>query len=171
MVIPVTDAEAIIDAYRHHNRAPLQIALDLRISFYRVCEVLGLRESAGYIYKRTGRNSKPCKLCNQVKRDEVLRLIRAGVSNNEIARQMHVGHSTVTTMRQSLAEDGLCELPTYRYHPVVQMDMEGNVIAQYPSVQAAIDNSGVPKSSIQKALRGEYKSAGGCLWRYDKEAK
>lgn len=171
MVILVTDAKAIVDAYKHHNRAPLQIALDLRISFYRVCEVLDLRESAGYIYKRTGRNSKPCRMGNQAKRDEILRLIRAGVSNNEIAKQLHIGHAAVTEMRQGLADEGLCTPANYRYHPVVQMDMQSNVIAQYPSVQSAIDNSGVPKSSIQKALRGEYKSAGGCLWKYAEEGK
>lgn len=53
-----------------------------------------------------------------------------------------------------------------RRKKVIQMDMEGNVIADFKSVSEASRSTGANKSSIAKCCRGEYKSASGFIWKY-----
>tara|TARA_R110002072_G_scaffold7503_2_gene40974 strand:+ start:769053 stop:769706 length:654 start_codon:yes stop_codon:yes gene_type:complete len=49
---------------------------------------------------------------------------------------------------------------------VVQMDLDGNIIAEFKSVAEAANPSGANKSSIAKCCRNEYKSASGFKWKY-----
>lgn len=53
-----------------------------------------------------------------------------------------------------------------RKKEVLQMDMEGNVIAEFKSVAEASRSTGANKSSIAKCCRGGYKSAAGFTWKY-----
>lgn len=58
--------------------------------------------------------------------------------------------------------------------PVVQMDLDGNYIAIYPSITKAMKETGIDKTHISCACSGLYgrKTAGGYKWRYaDKEEK
>ena len=50
---------------------------------------------------------------------------------------------------------------------VIQMDMEGNVIAEFKSVAEASRSTGANKSSIAKCCRKVNKSASGFSWKYN----
>ena len=49
---------------------------------------------------------------------------------------------------------------------VVQMDLDGNIIAEFKSVTEAANLTGANKSSIAKCCRNKYKSAFGFKWKY-----
>ncbi|MDC7994039.1 NUMOD1 domain-containing DNA-binding protein [Altibacter sp. HG106] len=53
-----------------------------------------------------------------------------------------------------------------RRKEVIQMDVEGNMIAEYKSVAEASQSTGANRSSIAKCCRGKYKSASGFIWKY-----
>ena len=59
-------------------------------------------------------------------------------------------------------------VPNYdaRRKEVIQMDMEGNIVAVYKSVAEASESTGANRSSIAKCCRDEYKSASGFRWKY-----
>ena len=47
------------------------------------------------------------------------------------------------------------------------MDLEGRTLYEYKSVAEASSKTGVNSSSIAKACRREYKTAGGFIWKYE----
>ena len=53
----------------------------------------------------------------------------------------------------------------HRKKAILQLDKEGNIINEYPSVREAAQQLDIPETSISKALHGEYKSAGGYKWK------
>lgn len=53
-----------------------------------------------------------------------------------------------------------------RKKEVIQMDLEGNIIAEYESMAEASRLTNVNKSSIAKCCRGERKSASSYRWKY-----
>jgi len=53
-----------------------------------------------------------------------------------------------------------------RKKKVIKIDMKDNLKSEYNSVAEASRETGVSKSSIAKACRGERKTAGGYVWRY-----
>lgn len=54
--------------------------------------------------------------------------------------------------------------------PVLQYDINGNFIAEYPSVLEAGEICGIWKGGISTVLKGKQKTAGGYIWKY-KEVK
>jgi len=50
--------------------------------------------------------------------------------------------------------------------PVVQMDLEWNDVAEYPSIMEAYRSTGISARSICKCCMGKDKSAHGTRWRY-----
>ncbi|MBV4429077.1 NUMOD1 domain-containing DNA-binding protein [Clostridium tyrobutyricum] len=50
--------------------------------------------------------------------------------------------------------------------PVIQYDLQGNFIAEYPSLNQACKASLYCSASILKCCKGESKSFGGFIWRY-----
>jgi hypothetical protein len=50
--------------------------------------------------------------------------------------------------------------------PVLQYDIEGNFIAEYPSVLEAGEICGIWKGAISTVLKGKQKTAGGFVWKY-----
>ena len=50
--------------------------------------------------------------------------------------------------------------------PVLQFSKNGELIAEYPSEMEACKHTGCDNSSISKCCKGEYKSAGGFIWKY-----
>lgn len=52
---------------------------------------------------------------------------------------------------------------------VVQMDLEGNFIAEYESQIEASRQTGVRQGSISSAVLGKYKTAGGYKWKFKEE--
>ena len=53
-----------------------------------------------------------------------------------------------------------------RSKPVVQYDLQGNFIAEYPSVCETGRKLGIKQGNISSALKGRIKTAGGYIFRY-----
>lgn len=49
---------------------------------------------------------------------------------------------------------------------VIQYDLDGNVIAEYPSIVSASESIGMSRNAVGNAVRGYVKTAGGYIWRY-----
>lgn len=58
-------------------------------------------------------------------------------------------------------------LKDQRRKPVMQMDLQGNFIAQYNSVSEAARQTGVSKTCISRVCRGERSDSGGYKWIYN----
>ena len=58
---------------------------------------------------------------------------------------------------------------TYLSKPILQFDLKGNFIAEYPSMTKAYEVTGTPVSNMRKHILGERKQAGGFIWKYKKE--
>lgn len=50
---------------------------------------------------------------------------------------------------------------------VSQYDLEGNLIAEYPSIHVASAKTGINRQCISFALQGKYNTAGRCKWQYN----
>jgi len=50
--------------------------------------------------------------------------------------------------------------------PVVQMDLDGNIIKKWDSASDAMKETGIDGSGITKCCRGKLKKTGGYKWRY-----
>lgn len=53
--------------------------------------------------------------------------------------------------------------------PVIQCDLDGNFIKEFPSVQQASDETGVTRTTISGVITGKYKSAGGYIFVYKED--
>ena len=63
------------------------------------------------------------------------------------------------------------ELQESTAKPVLQLSLDGQPIAEYPSVSNASKVTGIAKSSIINVLNGSAKTAGGCYWKRADEEK
>lgn len=52
--------------------------------------------------------------------------------------------------------------------PILQYDLQGNLIAEYDSVLEAGKQCGIWKGGISTVLKGKQKTAGGYIWKYKK---
>ena len=50
--------------------------------------------------------------------------------------------------------------------PILQFTKSGELVKEWPSVNEAYRQLGIPQSNICHCLKGRYKSAGGFVWRY-----
>ena len=50
--------------------------------------------------------------------------------------------------------------------PVIQYDLQGNLLAHYESIKQASDKTGVARCSISNVCRGRRNKAGGFKWKY-----
>jgi len=57
-------------------------------------------------------------------------------------------------------------LKDQRKKHVIQLYIDGRILAGYKSVAEASSKTGVNTTSIAKVCRGEYKTAGGYIWKY-----
>jgi hypothetical protein len=48
----------------------------------------------------------------------------------------------------------------------IQLDLEGNLLAEYKSVSEASKITGVSKTCISRCCRGERDKSGGYIWKY-----
>ena len=53
--------------------------------------------------------------------------------------------------------------------PVVQLDLNGNFIAEYNSVLEAGEKNGIWKGGISTVLHGQQKTAGGYIWKFKED--
>lgn len=53
--------------------------------------------------------------------------------------------------------------------PILQYDMQGNLIAEYPSIRIASDSTQLGRTNIIHNLKGESKHAYGYVWKYKQD--
>jgi len=71
-------------------------------------------------------------------------------------------------------ENGIIEIgpvksqgyPTSR--PVLQYDLEGNLIREYKSLNEAWEKTGIARSQIARCANGIYETARGYIWKFKK---
>ena len=64
-------------------------------------------------------------------------------------------------------DTGLCETRTASQRvPVIQIDLEGNDIAEHISIHEASRTTGIAWQNISKVVRGVRPRAGGYMWKY-----
>jgi hypothetical protein len=65
---------------------------------------------------------------------------------------------------------GICDLPTVRMKvnvkPVLQFDLMGNFMAEYPSPANVLDAVGISRSSLHECLREKIRTTGKYQWRW-----
>lgn len=59
---------------------------------------------------------------------------------------------------------------TKQTKPVLQLDQNGEIIAEFRGVKEAMRLTGINRNCIREVIRGNRKTAGGYVWKY-KEAK
>ena len=111
--------------------------------------------------------------------EQVLILWKQGLCLTEIAKQLNVTHTP--TLRKQLKEQGITdeEIEKRRYtktnqnaKPVVQLTLEGEYVATYPSSRQAEIQSGVAKSTAINSCcnhKPKFKTAGGYKWMFKTE--
>jgi hypothetical protein len=52
------------------------------------------------------------------------------------------------------------------YKPVLQYDLKGNIIKEWPSINHAADGTNSNASTISKVCRGIFKQTNGFIWKY-----
>lgn len=114
---------------------------------------------------------------------QVLELWKQGLCLSDIYRTIHPNHISIhtKTIKKQLKEMGITdeELENRRYantnrnaKPVVQLTLDGEYIATYPSGRQAEIQSGVAKSSAINACcnhKPKYETAGGYKWMFKTE--
>lgn len=114
---------------------------------------------------------------------QVLELWKQGLCLSDIYRTIHPNHTSIhtKTIKKQLKEMGITdeELENRRYantnrnaKPVVQLTLDGEYIATYPSGRQAEIQSGVAKSSAINACcnhKPKYETAGGYKWMFKTE--
>lgn len=58
------------------------------------------------------------------------------------------------------------EVSIIKFKPIAQYDKAGTLIAEYPSLKAASEMTGINSGSICCACQGKRKSAGNYIWKY-----
>lgn len=56
--------------------------------------------------------------------------------------------------------------PSYAMKPIIQLDLNDNVVNEYASIREAAKALGVHSSNIGKAASGQFKTCAGYKWRY-----
>lgn len=54
--------------------------------------------------------------------------------------------------------------------PIIQLTLDGKLIAEYPSAREAERQTGFSNGNINNCLRGRYKQYGGYIWKYKETA-
>lgn len=110
---------------------------------------------------------------------EVLKLWKQGLCLTEIGKQLNA--TNTPTLRKQLKEQGITDKEIEKRRrtkvnknakPVVQLTLEGEYVATYPSGRQAEIQSGVAKSTAINACchhKPRFKSAGGYRWIFKSE--
>lgn len=75
-------------------------------------------------------------------------------------------YSEESKKKMSIAKKGKCGARSPLSKPVLQFDLLGNIVAEYPGISEASRQTNIPCSNINKTIKGERKQAGGYVWRY-----
>ena len=53
--------------------------------------------------------------------------------------------------------------------PILQYDLDGNFIKEYPCIISAVKELGIRSSGISNCCAGRYNQSGGYKWKYKEE--
>lgn len=96
--------------------------------------------------------------------DAILSLGRAGYTSTEIAND--VG-TTVGKARKLLVKYGVVRKNgLHGSKPVLQYNLSGVLLKEYPSATQAYCATGVASTNISECCRGNLRQAGGFLWAF-----
>ena len=84
-----------------------------------------------------------------------------GINYSTLIRRLQSG----MPIRQALTAP-LKELKECNHKPVIQMTLQGEVIAEYPSATEASRQVGCGNSEIGKCCQGKMKTSGGFRWKF-----
>lgn len=114
----------------------------------------------------------------------ICQMYEHGMSIDELCREFNLSYNSILAKLKQGAQLGLCtydpknaiaqarkengiRVVETRSKPIIQMDMEHNVIAEFPSIQEAQRILSI--SHIWDCIVGRRNSAGGYKWRYKHE--
>lgn len=87
---------------------------------------------------------------------------REGFRENWVSKRIGVPKSEETKQKQSVS----AHLRTDNKRPVIQMDLEGNILNIFTGLRVASRETGVNTASISKCCKGLYEETHGFKWRY-----
>jgi len=92
----------------------------------------------------------------------------AGISKKQLSRTCLGKCKTISAFMWSYERvDRLYSEKDARMKKVDQIDLNGNIVNSYSSISNANKFTGINKSSIAKTCRGEHKTAGGYVWKFN----
>lgn len=113
---------------------------------YNMLKIAG--SALGYKHSEETKKNTSIRMRNRVISDET----RKRMSVSQTGKKL----SQVTINKQVI----------YRIKPVLQINKKTlEILNEYPSIKAAMLNTGVDRASITKCFQGKLKSAGGFLWK------
>ncbi len=102
------------------------------------------------------------------RREIAMKLYKKGLTYHQIARELGVLYSYVQGLLQKHPDFRKYnrQQPRFRHNIVQQYDVQGKLLAEYPSTRLAGVAVGGAGNSISLAARGIIKSYKGYIWRY-----
>lgn len=76
-----------------------------------------------------------------------------------------------TDYKKKIANTDYKTIAEKKSKPVIQFDLEGKTVAEYPSIKEAERQTEFKHSNIIKSLKGNTKTCGGYIWKYKNEGE
>lgn len=146
--------------------------------------------------KRTRESIENYKKCQDERRDEYAkRILQYDANGNltkewrcafDIEKELGLSQNNIRTCCNKKAKtcggfiwryktedapSSIHQVNNVRLHPVVQYDLNANIINEFPSINEAWRETGISAQHIGKCCKGERKSAGDYLWRYKDDSR
>lgn len=105
-----------------------------------------------------------------IKRSEEFKAKLKG-NKNSLGKKNSLGNKHSEETKQRMKEAKNISNGAKAAKSVIQFDKTHNIIKIYPSVMEAHRKTGIPQCSISLVCRNKLKSAGGYLWKFEKDYK
>ena len=92
--------------------------------------------------------------------------LKTGLDRNKIGDCCFGGRESYGGYKWETADSAATPIET---DAVIQCDLAGNEIGRFTSISDASSHTGVSRKRIRRCCRGDQKSAGGFIWRYEDE--
>lgn len=105
----------------------------------------------------------------QYDRDLIHQLWKEGKSHQEILKLINCSRVTLTLILDELEIDSherRYRSCAYKAKPVLQYNLNNELLHEYNSIADAFRATGVPTGNISKNCKGKLKTAGGYIWKY-----
>lgn len=88
-------------------------------------------------------------------------------NNPEFGYNLVLGYKTALNTKHTAEQiEKIKRTLLKRSRAVLQYDLQGNFIAEYPSLREAGRQNNIPSNNIPAVCKGRKKSLGGFIWRY-----